>query len=34
MRIAVVSDTHGNYKEVLRALERQDKFDMLFHLGD
>jgi hypothetical protein len=34
MRIAVVSDTHGNYKEFLRLIESQEKFDMLFHLGD
>lgn len=34
MRIAVVSDTHGNYKELLKVIERQEDFDMLFHLGD
>lgn len=34
MRIVVVSDTHGNYKEVLKAIERNGKFDMFFHLGD
>lgn len=34
MRIAVVSDTHGNYKEFLEALVDHEDFDMLFHLGD
>lgn len=34
MRIAVVSDTHGNNKEFLKALEIHKDFDMLFHLGD
>ena len=34
MKIAVVSDTHGNNKYVLETLLDMEKPDMLFHLGD
>lgn len=34
MRIAVVSDTHGNNKEIIEKLSEMEKPDILFHLGD
>ena len=34
MRIAIISDTHGNYLLALRALERVTPVDLLIHLGD
>lgn len=34
MRIAVISDTHGNNKDIIEALASIDKPDMLIHLGD
>ena len=34
MRIAVISDTHGNNKDIIEALVSMDKPDMLIHLGD
>lgn len=34
MRIAVVSDTHGNNKDIIEKLSEIKKPDMLLHLGD
>ncbi|CAK7086703.1 YfcE family phosphodiesterase [Tissierella sp. P1] len=34
MRIAVVSDTHGNNKGIIEKLSEIEKPDILFHLGD
>ena len=34
MRIAVVSDTHGNTVNFLKTVENMGKFDLLIHLGD
>lgn len=34
MKIAVISDTHGNNKDIIEALVSIDKPDMLIHLGD
>ncbi len=34
MRIAVISDTHGNNKEIIEMLLEIEKPDILFHLGD
>lgn len=34
MRIAVISDTHGNNKEIIERLSEIEKPDFLFHLGD
>ena len=34
MRIVVISDTHGNNKDIIEALVSIDKPDMLIHLGD
>lgn len=34
MRILIVSDTHGNHRNLDRALEHVGEFDMLLHLGD
>lgn len=34
MRIAVISDTHGNYPLAIRALEQIAPVELLIHLGD
>ena len=34
MRILVMSDTHGDFFGVSRAVERQRKAECIFHLGD
>ncbi|MBU5256137.1 metallophosphoesterase [Tissierella praeacuta] len=34
MKIAVVSDTHGNNKDIIEKLSEIEKPDILFHLGD
>ena len=34
MRIAVLSDTHGNYALAVRALDLLGDFDHIIHLGD
>lgn len=34
MRIAVVSDTHGNINSLLKAIKKMGNFDLLIHLGD
>jgi putative phosphoesterase len=34
MRIAVLSDTHGNYTLAVRALDLLGDFDHIIHLGD
>lgn len=34
MKIAVMSDTHGNVQLAVKALKRNGKVDRLFHLGD
>lgn len=34
MRIAVISDTHGDKKALKRALERIGPVDVILHLGD
>lgn len=34
MRILVVSDNHGKWKNLKRALEREEPIDLMIHLGD
>lgn len=34
MKIAVISDTHGNNKDIIEGILSIDKPDMLIHLGD
>lgn len=34
MKIAVISDTHGNYPLALRACEEVEPLDAVIHLGD
>ncbi len=34
MRIVVISDTHGKYKDITNAILSMEKPDMLIHLGD
>lgn len=34
MKIVVVSDTHGNNKEVIEKISEMERPDLLFHLGD
>lgn len=34
MRIGIVSDTHGGYKDFCTALEKMGKVDAIIHLGD
>ncbi|QSH99394.1 phosphodiesterase [Treponema phagedenis] len=34
MRIGILSDTHGGYEDVLKALEVIGKVDHIIHLGD
>ena len=34
MRILIVSDTHGNHRNLDKVLEREKKIDMLLHMGD
>lgn len=34
MRILVISDSHGNNKDVKQVIEQVGKIDMLIHLGD
>lgn len=34
MRILVISDTHNKIDHVIEILERDHKFDRIFHLGD
>lgn len=34
MRILIISDTHGNHKNLDKVLERIGKIDMLLHMGD
>lgn len=34
MRIAIISDTHGNYPLAIRALDRHEAFEQIIHLGD
>lgn len=34
MRIAILSDTHGNYAQALRSLDHSGAFDCVIHLGD
>lgn len=33
-RIMVISDTHGRLENLVKALQREGKLDMLIHLGD
>ena len=34
MRILVISDTHGNEKNLKTVLKREGKLDYVLHLGD
>ena len=34
MKVVVISDTHGNNKEIIDAIMSMEKPDMLIHLGD
>jgi putative phosphoesterase len=34
VNIVVISDTHGNYPEAVRAVEMIDEVDVIIHLGD
>lgn len=34
MKILIVSDTHGNHKNLDKVLEREKGIDMLLHMGD
>ena len=34
MKILVVSDTHGKNKKLIDRIKKQEKPDLLFHLGD
>ncbi len=34
MRVLVVSDTHGNHKNLAQVLELERPYDMVIHLGD
>ena len=34
MRIGIVSDTHGGYKDFMTALEKMGDVDFILHLGD
>lgn len=34
MKILVVSDTHGNHKNLDRVLDKEKDFDLFIHLGD
>lgn len=34
MRILIVSDTHGNHRNLDKVLEREKQIDMFLHMGD
>jgi len=34
MKLAIISDTHGNYPLAIRAIEAREGFDHIIHLGD
>lgn len=34
MKILIISDTHGNHKNLDKVLEREKGIDMLLHMGD
>lgn len=34
MKLAILSDTHGNYPLAIKALELADRLDYIIHLGD
>lgn len=34
MRVLIISDTHGNHRNLDKVLEREGEFDLLLHMGD